>query len=624
MAPVNRGSIARLSTVIPAVVLSLISTAASASVPKATGNEKTYDYIIVGGGVAGLVAANRLSEDSTKSVLVVEYGYIDNTTTTLWPYKAQGIAVNAGDVFTGTTSVEQPGLGNQTFELYVASVVGGGSIVNGMAFDRGTQPDYNSWATLGNSGWAWSNLLTYFKKSTTFTPPSADIQKKYNYTWDTSAYGNGPVHSSYPPFQFPEMPTFWDALNELEITKLQEGGLGEPGAFWEVDSIDPVLQTRSSARTAYYDPIAKRANLELRTGSYVQKLVIINNNVEGVEVISRKDNSVIKAYARNEVILAAGAVHTPQILQLNGIGPASVLKAANISVSVDLPGVGANFQDHPVAYMSYDMTTDKSYPYPGILTYNATYNASALAEYVENKTGPYTQAHGNGAVFLPLSKIAPSSYKSIASTLSAQNPTDYLPSIYAERAELLAGFKAQRAIHLQQIQADDTSIYEFSFNGGGTATTALQKPISRGTIMIDPKNPTAEPIIDFQALANPVDRAALLAAVRFTRQIYNTTALSGYTPVETLPGPEYQTDEELWDALSTSGVVNPSFAHPCGTAAMMPRKQGGVVASDLLVYGVKRLSVIDASIIPIIPATHLQATVYAIAEKAADLIKARA
>lgn len=417
--------------------------------------------------------------------------------------------------------------------------------------------------------------------------------------------------------------TFWKAFEELNVTKIKEGASGVPGVFWVADSIDPVLQTRSSARTAYYDPIVNRTNLHLLTGSYVKELILSNLTAEGVKIISRADNSTTLAFAKEEVILAAGAVHTPQILQLSGIGPASVLEAAGVDVLLDLPGVGANFQDHPVAYMSFNLTADESFPTPSSLSNNATYNELSYEEYITSRDGPYTMAHGNGAAFLPLGHIAPDSYTSIASNLAAQNASAYLPSIYASNPTLLAGFLAQRQIHVEQIQSTNASIYEFSFQGGGTATTALQKPISRGTIHLDPSDPFGEPIIDFQGLVNPADKQVIITAVKYTRKIFNTTTLSAFAPVEILPGAEYQTDAEIYSALA-AGVAQPTFAHPSCTCAMLPIELGGVVASDLLVHGVGKLSVVDASIIPVIPATHLQATVYAIAEKAADIIKARA
>lgn len=269
------------------------------------------------------------------------------------------------------------------------------------------------------------------------------------------------------------------------------------------------------------------------------------------------------------------------------------------------------------------MTTDPSFPNPTTLSTNTTYNQTAYEEYITNRTGPYTQAHGNGAAFLPLQEIAPEQYSSIASALAAQDATAYLPDIYKDYPTLLAGFLAQRKIHVEQLLSSDSAIYEFSFQGGGTATTALQKPISRGTILLNPADPFGEPIVDFQGLVNPTDREAIIAAVKYTRQIYNTTAISTYGPVEVTPGTEYQTDAEIYSVLA-GGVAQPSFAHPACTCAMLPEDLGGVVSADLKVYGVKRLSIVDASIMPVIPATHLQATVYAIAEKAADIIKARA
>ena len=269
------------------------------------------------------------------------------------------------------------------------------------------------------------------------------------------------------------------------------------------------------------------------------------------------------------------------------------------------------------------MTTDTSFPTPDTLQSNSTYNQSAYEDYLNFRKGPYTQAHGNGAAFLPLKEIAPESYSSIATTLAAQNASKYLPSLYNEEPTLLAGFLAQRRIQVNHLLSTNASIYEFAFVGNGAATAALQKPISRGTILLNSADPLGPPVIDFHSLVNPSDKQVMVASVRYNRKIYNTTAMSVYGPVETVPGAAYQTDDEILSALA-NGVGQPTFAHPCGTAAMVPKELGGVVASDLLVYGLSKLSVVDASIMPIIPATHLQATVYAMAEKAADIIKARA
>lgn len=234
----------------------------------------------------------------------------------------------------------------------------------------------------------------------------------------------------------------------------------------------------------------------------------------------------------------------------------------------------------------------------------------------------FQQAHGNGAAFLPLREIAAEKFERIASAYEAQNATAYLPSIY-HHPDLLAGYLAQRRILANQMRSHEAAIYELSFEGGGSAATAFQKPTSRGTISLNPLDPFGEPLVDFQVMVNPTDVEIIVEAVRYTRRVYNTSAISQYGPVEVLPGAQYQTDSDIFAAL-TAGVLYPTFANPGCSCQMMPRELGGVVSSDLLVYGVKKLSIVDASIMPIIPATHLQATVYAIAEKAADIIKGRA
>lgn len=410
-------------------------------------------------------------------------------------------------------------------------------------------------------------------------------------------------------------------MDEMKINKVQEGALGEPGYFWVPATTDPKYQTRSSARTAYYDPIASRSNLKVITGVQAQEIVFATLTAKGIKLLDRTTGKTYTAYADMELILAAGAIHTPQILQLSGVGPASVLEAASVDVKVDLPGVGNNFQDHAAAYLMWEFRNDTPINTNSLST-NATFNATSYDEYVANKTGPYTQAHGNGAAFLPLSKIAPETYKTIAEKLAAQNATDHLPEMYSKYPELVAGYEAQRKIQVEQFSSDDVSMYEFSTQGGGFAIAALQKPTSRGTVYLDPKNPHGEPIIDYHGLENPVDMDLVLASIRYTRQIYNTSALSVFEPVELTPGAEVQTDDEL-KAKIESGLVLPTFAHPASTCAMMPRNLGGVVDAGLRVYGIKKVTIIDASIMPLIPGTHLQATVYAIAEKAADIIKAR-
>ncbi|KAF2795925.1 GMC oxidoreductase [Melanomma pulvis-pyrius CBS 109.77] len=581
--------------------------------------EQTYDYVIVGGGLTGLVVANRLSERSDRTVLVIENGYVDKGVRTLVPQFAN--SNNDPDMY-NITSAPDANLGNVGYKVLVGNVVGGGSVVNGMAFDRASAADYDAWESLGNDGWGWSDLLPYFKKSTTFTPPLPALVKEFGITYDASAYGNsGPLQASFPNFEYNDTKTIWASFRAEGVPLPKEHAAGKAvGAFWTTTSIAPKTQTRSHAGNAYYDPAASRRNLKLLTGQTVNEILFSGSRATGVQFVSRADKSVTKVYAKREVILAAGAVFTPQLLQLSGLGPKAVLQAAGVKVKKDLPGVGANFQDHPNLNLFFGLS-NQSFPNPLSLSTNATFNASAWEEYQTKKTGVYTYPHGSSLAFLSLPQIT-SNYKTIVSTLKAQKAANFLPSIYSNKA-LLKGYEAQRAITAKLLSGNDAAAGEIPMSPFGLAISALQRPSSRGTVYLDPKNKYGSPIVNYNTFQNPVDKDILLAMVRWTRAHWAKKELSVFSPIELAPGVAAQSDDDIIAALVKGGSIAPSFAHPSGSASMLPESSGGVVDSDLLVYGVDNLSIVDASIIPLIPATHLQATMYAIAEKAADLIKSR-
>lgn len=265
---------------------------------------------------------------------------------------------------------------------------------------------------------------------------------------------------------------------------------------------------------------------------------------------------------------------------------------------------------------------NNSFPNANTLGSNATFNAEALQEYLTNHSGPYTRAQGNSVAFIPLHTIT-DQISTLVSSLTKQVAKTYLPSIYSDSA-LLKGFQAQRDILAKQFAAGSVAAIEFPFSGAGFVPNAVQKPLSRGTVYLNASNPTGSPVVSHGALQNPFDRAQLFAAVQWTRGFFNSSALAALTPAETAPGAAANTEDAFFTAMAAAGLLSPTFAHPSGSCPMMPKKAGGCVGADLLVYGTEKLSVIDASIMPIIPANHLQASVYAVAEKAADLIKARA
>lgn len=505
--------------------------------------------------------------------------------------------------------------------VLIGKVVGGGSVINGMAFDRASAADYNAWEQLGNPGWGWDGLLPYFKKSTTFTPPKL-TGKEFNITYDASAYGtNGPLQASFPNFEFPDVKVIREAFSSEGYPTPREHATGDAvGTLWIPTALEPKTQTRSDARRTYYDSVKSRANLKLVTGVEATEVLFDRLTAKGVQFTNLADKTISKVYAKREVILAAGSVFTPKILQISGIGPTDVLKAAGVKVKKDLAAVGANMQDHPNANMMFNLE-NLSIPNP-LFSVDPAQNASAWALYNANRTGPVTQSHGSSLAFLSLQSIT-SNYKQIVSTIKGQKSTDYLPPVYKNNANLLRGFEAAKAITAELLSGNKAAAVEIPMNAFGLAIAAIQRPLSRGFVALNPANPTGNPIVQFNGLQNPADRTMMLEAVKWMRRHWKNPTLARFSPVEVTPGVAAQTDDEIIHALLEQGALTPTFAHQSGTCSMLPEKYGGCVNSDLRVYGVNKLSIVDASIIPLIPATHLQATMYAIAEKAADLIKSR-
>lgn len=371
--------------------------------------------------------------------------------------------------------------------------------------------------------------------------------------------------------------------------------------------------------------IESRDNYDLIVKHKVIRVVYDEDDTEfkgppKVEIKSLEDGSTILATAKAEVIISAGAIHTPQILQRSGIGPASLLDEAGIKIVADLAGVGYNFHDHGGGAGATVSLNKTIVPNPGTLSGNKTFSQEALDEYkLRPAQGPYTQAMGNSAVYVSLPLIT-DQYKDIVDAINKQLSDgtfkSYLPEGAA--AEVIEGYKAQLEILAKELSDPESPVMESPFSGGPSGGGFLLKPLSRGTVLLNVSNPEGEPIIDYRSCSNPVDWDILASFVGYFRKYASTPTMQSLGAVEVSPGPAVTAQSDIIKSLRS--VVTASFQHPCCTAAMMPREKGGVVGPDVRVHGVGGLSVVDTSIFPLIPGTHTSATAYAIGEKAADII----
>ncbi|KAK4452590.1 pyranose dehydrogenase [Podospora aff. communis PSN243] len=591
-----------------------------------------YDYVIVGGGTAGLTVADKLTASGEHSVLVIELGVFQNGTyVTTAGTGYQGLFdPNHQQLF---PSEPQTGLNGRIADVRVGKMLGGSSGMNALQVHRGQKADYDRWASYfpGNSGsgWNWNNMLPYFKEAWHFHPPNSDVAADNDIDYDPQYWGTtSDIHASWPTEMWPFQKVELAAIREMPgVGSPPDSGAGLPGAFWYPQSVDPSNMLRSFARFGHWDGIeAARSNYHTLTDHRVLKVNFNNKSASGVTFVPAAATSADNALtvtARKEVIMAAGAIHTPKILQASGIGAKALLESANIPRVVDLPGVGANFQDHPFQVgPSFLLTDFPFFPDPNLFFTNATFYAEAQAEFDAYRTGPLTIASGNAAAFLSMPVIAPTDFDTIAAAYEAQDPASYLPA--GTDATVVRGYNAQKKALAKAMRSTGAAFYNFFVRGTASEPgPILLHPLSRGTVTINPSDPYfALPKVDYRAMTNPADGDLMVAFTKFTRRMFTTTSLTQFSPVETAPGANVTDPADIVAELRDR-IVPTSF-HPVGTAAMMPRNMGGVVDRDLKVYGVKKLSVIDASVMPDLPGAYTQQTVYAIACKAADLIQARA
>ncbi|SPQ25932.1 bb02905e-a6b5-44a0-b1cb-607825c8e916 [Thermothielavioides terrestris] len=616
-----------LGTLLPLVPFSTAAPAESVRFPRhatvvdhrAVANN--YTFIIAGGGIAGLTLADRLTEDPNVTVLVIEAGPLDQG--------QDGILVPGAYApylyfWPNLITVPQAGLNNRTPGAITAQVVGGGSTINAMVFLRGDADDYDAWGSLGNPGWSWQGLLPYFIKSENFTAPDASFAATANISWDDSIRGHsGPVMNSYPNYFYPGSANWWNAALEIGLPAVKDPQAGsKEGVFWMPTDLDATTMTRDHARRNHYDRVKdSRPNYHLLTSNIVCQVLFMGKVAIGVSYVPTSgggSSCTSSVYASKEVILAAGGFGTPKILQLSGVGPRKLLNKLGIPVVADLPGVGQNLQDQPTLTIPYNFTANVVPNYGTLLT-NSTYNAEQRALYDSFHEGAYTIVSSLSTNIGALSlQQATSSYKDIIAAAKAANPAYSLPADVDPT--VLKGYKAQRAALLNQFASPNVGVGTVHWGTSDSALIYHLKPLSRGTVNINSTDPLASPLIDFRTATDPVDLQVYTAIFRKNRELFAAPSMQLLGPTEAAPfGAHLTTDAEI--AAVMRDQINPTNAHQCCTAAMLPLELGGVVSSDQKVYGVQGLRVADISHWPFQLSGAPMATMYASAERLADLIK---
>ncbi|KAK3321765.1 hypothetical protein B0H66DRAFT_618870, partial [Apodospora peruviana] len=599
----------------------------------------TYDFIIAGGGTCGLTVADRLTEAfPDKTILVVEYGDVEYAPGTFDPPTRIWGQLGGGASRWTLTSLPSPAMNNNTALTLAGKVVGGSSAVNGMFFDRGSRFDYDAWAQLQTTtaattskvdhDWSWKGIFPFFKKSVTFTPPHPMTAIRYNLTWDASVFGNTtPIYASLPPFLWGDHFVSRSTWQEMGIRVARECATGDKeGLCWIPISQHPVTARRSHAGIGHYSAVVPdRPNYHLLVRHQVTRVVYPDGDpAVGPPVVeiqsvgnATQTGRPFNVSARAEVVLSAGAFGSPSILQRSGIGPAGFLRSVDIPVVLDLPGVGSNLQDHsdPKPLDLHPLPTDML---------NDTFYADAIAGFNETPArGPYTIAMSMSAVWISLPNVTIDYSSTIIDhirNLTEMNTAGalYLPAEYATSPTLIYGYQAQLATIADLLANPRVPSLESASDTGTKVAAALLHPLSRGTVRIDPQNPSGEPILDYRSGSNPIDLDLHVAHLRYLRRMVQTETLRNLKAVEVQPGEGVQSYEDMVAFVRNTTVQ--SFMHACCTAGMLPLDKGGVVGADLAVHGAAGLRVVDASVFPILVSAHLSATAYAVAEKAADII----
>lgn len=527
----------------------------------------TYDYVIVGAGTAGCLLANRLSAQRRHRVLLIEAGGRDDYH---WIHIPVGYLYCIGNPRTDWLfrTEADPGLNGRELRYPRGKVLGGCSSINGMIYMRGQSRDYDQWAALtGDDAWRWERCLPYFKK--------------HEDHWK----GGDEFHGVGKEWRVEKQRLRWEILDAFAAAAREAGipatddfnrGNNEGVGYFEVNQHSGI---RWNTSKAFLRPVIPRENLQVWTGAMVSRVLVEGGRATGVEVLPVQGGAAMRVRARREVVMAAGAVGTPQILQLSGIGPGALLHELGIPVRHELPGVGENLQDH--------LQIRAVFSVQGVKTLNTLANSSwgkarIGLEYLLRRSGPMSMAPSQLGAFW------------------RSSPERAWPNV---------------EYHVQPLSLDAFGEPLHTFDAF-TASVCNLNPTSRGFVRIRSPRPEDAPRIQARYLSTEEDRQVAADSLRLTRRIAAMPALARYRPQEVKPGVQFQTDEEL---ARLAGDIGTTIFHPVGTCRMgRSAAEGAVVDTRLRVLGLAGLRIADASVMPAITSGNTNSPTLMIAERAAE------